>query len=169
MSTVFPEEHCFKQTHSRTQLHVLTAHRDILMRDTKRGVLSQPDMQCTRRPPSPGGWDTGMRKNIMLQIHIATVYWLNEFHRTQVVHDLHLTCHHTVTDNRELKQRGRERQRERYKTINLIAEYNHWHVEIQPPGTFRPSSLEMFRTWKPQFSSFIENVTVRIISIFMQL
>lgn len=30
----------------------LTAHRERRSRDTKRGVLSQPDMQCTRRPLS---------------------------------------------------------------------------------------------------------------------
>lgn len=30
----------------------LTAHRESLKRDTNRGVLSQPDMQCTRRPLS---------------------------------------------------------------------------------------------------------------------
>lgn len=28
----------------------LTAHRESLRRDTNRGVRSQPDMQCTRRP-----------------------------------------------------------------------------------------------------------------------
>lgn len=30
----------------------LTAHRESLRRDTNRGVRSQPDMQCTRRPLS---------------------------------------------------------------------------------------------------------------------
>lgn len=30
----------------------LTAHRESLSRDTNRGVRSQPDMQCTRRPLS---------------------------------------------------------------------------------------------------------------------
>ena len=33
------------------------------------------------------------------------------------------------TENRKLKQRGRERQRERYKTIDLITEYNHFMWE----------------------------------------
>lgn len=30
----------------------LTAHRESLRRDTNKGVRSQPDMQCTRRPLS---------------------------------------------------------------------------------------------------------------------
>ena len=35
------------------------------------------------------------------------------------------------------KQRGRERQRDCYKTIDLITEYNHFinHVGMQPPGS----------------------------------
>ena len=34
-----------------------------------------------------------------------------------------------INKNREFKQRGRERQREHYKTIDLITEYNHFMSE----------------------------------------
>ena len=41
---------------------------------------------------------------------------------------------------------------------------------MQPPGHFS-AVVSRNRTWKPQFSSFVENLNVRvqIISIFMQL
>ena len=69
-----------------------------------------------------------------------------------------------------LKQRGREHQRKRYKTIDFSYRIQSLHVEMQPPGHFS-SVVFRNRTWKPQFSSFVENVNVRvrIISIFMQL
>lgn len=31
---------------------ILTAHSESLISETKRGVLSHPDIQCTRRPLS---------------------------------------------------------------------------------------------------------------------
>ena len=52
---------------------------------------------------------------------------------------------HSTLYIRELKQRGRERQRERYKTIDLITEYNHFTWECNHLGTFSPSSLETER------------------------
>ena len=52
---------------------------------------------------------------------------------------------HSTLYIRELKQRGRERQRERYKTIDLITEYNHCTWECNHLATFSPSSLETER------------------------
>ena len=43
------------------------------------------------------------------------------------------------------KQLGHERQRERYKTIDLIADYNHFTWECNHLPTFPPSSLETER------------------------
>ena len=40
------------------------------------------------------------------------------------------------------KQRGREHRRERYKTIDLVTEYNHCTGECNHLATFPPSSLE---------------------------
>ena len=65
-----------------------------------------------------------------------------------------------------LKQLRRDRQRERYKTIDLIAENNHFTWECNQLAIFPPSSLETERIKKRQFLSFVElvNVRVRIIS-----
>ena len=46
---------------------------------------------------------------------------------------------------RELKKRGRERERERYKTIDLITEYNPFTWECNHLATFPPWSLETER------------------------
>ena len=43
------------------------------------------------------------------------------------------------------KQLGHERHRERYKTIDIIAEYNHFTWECNHLPTFPPSSLETDR------------------------
>ena len=56
-----------------------------------------------------------------------------------------------------------ERRRERYKTIDLIAEYNHFTWECNHMPTFPPSSLETKREIK------LVNVRVRVISIFILL
>ena len=65
---------------------------------------------------------------------------------------------------RELKQQGRERQRERYKTIDLRGEYNRCTWECHHLATFPPSSLEterenlnsrvLSRTWTLEYESF---------------
>ena len=46
---------------------------------------------------------------------------------------------------KELKQRGRERQRERGKTMDKVREYNHCTWERNHLVTFPPSSLESER------------------------
>ena len=43
----------------------------------------------------------------------------------------------SYVDSRELKQRGQERERERYETIDLATEYNHFTWECNhAPGHF---------------------------------
>ena len=71
---------------------------------------------------------------------------------------------------RELQQRGRERQRERYKTMDLITEYNDFMWECNRLATFPSSSLQN-RMWQNnQFWSFTENVSwkMQIFSIFVR-
>ena len=48
-------------------------------------------------------------------------------------------------NTRELKQRGRERQRERHKTIDSVTEYKHFTWEYNHLATFPSSSLETER------------------------
>ena len=64
-----------------------------------------------------------------------------------------------------------ERRRERYKTIDLIKEYNHLTWECNHLPTFPPSSLETKRENLNFVLSFVElvNLRVRIISILRQL
>ena len=62
---------------------------------------------------------------------------------------------------RELKQRGRERQLERYKTIDLVTEYNHFTWECNHLPTFLPSSLESERE-NLISGVFLESVNVRL-------
>ena len=50
-----------------------------------------------------------------------------------------------ASELRELKQRGRERQRERHKTVDSVTEYNHCTWEYNHLATFPPSSLETER------------------------
>ena len=80
-----------------------------------------------------------------------------------------------IYSTRELKQRGRERRRERYKTIDLNTELQALRIS-RGNATTGPSYFSAIvfgnRTWKTQFWRFEENVNVyrvRIISIFTQL
>ena len=71
---------------------------------------------CHVRPPLWRSMNTndGKRENASLLLLFSTI--------------LKITPNH-INKNRELKQRGRERQRERHKTIDLITEYNHFMWE----------------------------------------
>ena len=66
---------------------------------------------------------------------------------------------------RDLKQLGREREWERYKTIGLIAQIQPLHVGMQSLGHFS-AVVSRNRTWKPQFLSFVELVNVRAPNYF---
>ena len=80
---------------------------------------------------------------------------------TTVSHTSIVLC---LSYTRELKQQGRERQRERYKTIDLRAEYNRCTWECHHLATFPPSCLEterenlnsrvLSRTWTLEYESF---------------
>ena len=70
---------------------------------------------------------------------------------TTVSHTSIVLC---LVYTRELKQQVRERQRERYKTIDLRAEYNRYTWECHHQATFPPSSLETER----------ENLNSRVLS-----
>ena len=68
----------------------------------------------------------------------STIMVLDEYRRWKmrkciaiaiVLCHLENTSSHINKNNRELKQRGRERQRECYKTIDLITEYDHFMWE----------------------------------------
>ena len=45
-----------------------------------------------------------------------------------------------ISKNRELKQRGQERQRECHKTIDLITEYNHFTWECNHLAHWSPEN-----------------------------
>ena len=61
----------------------------------------------------------------------------------------------TLTLRMDLTQTGRERRRERYKTIHLIRKYNDFTWECNQLSTFPSSSFGFVnRTWKARFCGF---------------
>ena len=64
---------------------------------------------------------------------------------------------HSGDSTRDFLQPGRERRRERYKTIDLITEYNDFTWKWNQLAAFPPSS-SVNRTWKAQFCGFPEYV-----------
>ena len=62
-----------------------------------------------------------------------------------------------------LSREGCERQREHYKTIDLITEYNDFHVGMQLAGHLPLSSLEN-RAQKAHFCGFQENMNNKVLA-----
>ena len=71
-----------------------------------------------------------------------------------------LTVKVLLSNNRDLTKLGRERRRERHKTIDLITKYNDFTLECNHLAAF-PSSSFVNRTRKAQFCGFQRTWTTK--------